>query len=136
MKKNGFTLTELLAVIVLLGILITFAVPNVIKLFGENKSALSTIQKRQVESAVNMYITDYCVEPINSEYVCPANLTTALNSDGQIYVVSGTVSIEDLANSGYMEEGEITHNCAGYVNIDGGKINLDNLECNFNGNGS
>ena len=38
MKKNGFTLVELLAVIVVIGLIVTLAVTNVIPIFRKSKT--------------------------------------------------------------------------------------------------
>ena len=131
MNEKGFTLIELLAVIALLAIIIVFAVPNVLKVFSEGRNKLSNIQKNQIKSAVEMYINDYCTEPIGYN-VCPSSLIKENDSNGIIKVTGGTISLETIASSGYFNESEILHNCTGNISINNGKIDLSNITCNFN----
>ena len=128
MNKKGFTLIELLAVIALLGVIIVFAVPNVIKIFTDNKDALSSIQKQQLRSAVQMYINDYCTEPISDEYLCPFGTSS---STGTIKVTNGSMSLDTFAQTDYFDEQEITHNCSGTIRITNGEIDLSDITCNF-----
>ena len=59
MKKNkGFTLVELLAVIVVLSLLLTIAVPNVIALSQRIKRNMYCTKVDNIESAAKMYGND------------------------------------------------------------------------------
>ena len=40
MKKNGFTLVELLVVIILLGLIVTNFIPNIIKILKQNNTKI------------------------------------------------------------------------------------------------
>ena len=131
MNRKGFTLVELLAVIALLAIIIVFAVPNLLNVFSEGKNKLSSIQKNQIKSAVEMYLNDYCTEPIGDN-VCPSSLTKTTDSNGIIKITGGDISLSTLSTAGYFDDGEITHNCTGYASITNGKIDLSNITCNFN----
>ena len=62
MNKKGFTLVELLAVIVILGIIIGFAYPNVIILIEKNKNDNYEQLKKSVVSAAKSYVSDYRYE--------------------------------------------------------------------------
>ncbi len=58
MKKKGFTLVELLAVIAILAILVIIALPNVLKLFRSAKqNTFVTETQNLVRSAENKYLT-------------------------------------------------------------------------------
>ena len=45
MKKNGFTLVELLVVIILLGLIVTLFIPNVIKILKQNNTKIYKIKE-------------------------------------------------------------------------------------------
>ena len=132
MQKRGFTLIELLAVIALLGIVIVFAVPNVVNVFKSNKGTLSSIQKEQLRSAVKMYLNDYCTEPISDDYICDEeHFSTSINENNIIYVKTGEIDLEDFAKTNYFEEEQITNNCSGSIVIINGEIDLSGITCNF-----
>ncbi|MDD6272977.1 MAG: type II secretion system protein [bacterium] len=69
MKKKGFTLVELLAVIAILAILVVIAMPNVLGMFNSSKK---NTFKTEVQSILKQVTTDYVQESLsgyNSEYV-------------------------------------------------------------------
>ena len=137
--KKGFTLIELLAVVALIAVLAVFLVPNVLKIFTENKNQLSSIQKQQVESAVNMYISDYCINPISSCYSCPFQ-TTYDDIKGELYISENiTISLDSLSNvendcseTDQYIDSSISNNCNGDIKISNGKVILDEIQCDFN----
>lgn len=62
MNSKGFTLVELLAVIVILGIIMAFTYPNVVSLIEKNKNDNYEQLKESIESAAKSYISDYRYE--------------------------------------------------------------------------
>ena len=59
MKKKGFTLVELLAVIAILAILVIIALPNVMGMFNSaKKSSFETEIKEMIKGAQNQFLTD------------------------------------------------------------------------------
>lgn len=58
-KQNGFTLVELLAVIVILGILLTFVSVNVIKNIKSSKEDVGEFTLSQIEDAAKTYALDH-----------------------------------------------------------------------------
>ena len=59
MKKNGFTLVELLAVIVIMAILLTVAVPAVIGISNSIKKNMFCSKVENIEAAAKNYAADY-----------------------------------------------------------------------------
>lgn len=59
MKKNAFTLVELLLVITLLGLLSLLIIPNINKLVNSSKDKLYVSQVKSIEDAAENFITDY-----------------------------------------------------------------------------
>lgn len=55
MKKNGFTLAELLAVIAILAILVILVIPNVLKLFNESKIKTNTINILNIDKIARQF---------------------------------------------------------------------------------
>ena len=68
MNKKGFTLVELLAVIVIIGILGIITVPNVLEYFNESKRQAMIVQENKLVESGDILVRDYCKNPVNSEY--------------------------------------------------------------------
>ena len=69
MKKKGFTLVELLAVIAILAILVIIALPNVMSLFNEaKKNSFANELKEIYKTAQNQWMTDSMVETKEINY--------------------------------------------------------------------
>jgi prepilin-type N-terminal cleavage/methylation domain-containing protein len=80
MKKNGFTLVELLAVLVILALLITIAVPNVISISQKIKKNMFCQKVTYIEAAAKLYGQD------NIDYL------------------PKTITVGDLVNYGYYKK--------------------------------
>ena len=66
-RKRGFTLVELLVVILIITMLATLLVPNVIKKFGKAKKGLARAGMAQIEMALTDFYTDCGRLPTQSE---------------------------------------------------------------------
>ena len=96
MKKKGFTLVELLAVIAILAILVIIALPNVLKMFNDSKKNSFLTEAKTIYSEVSKkYITESMkgnkLTYISSEDDTKLNMTgkelqycVLLNDDGSV----------------------------------------------------
>ena len=85
MKKNGFTLVELLAVIAILAILVIIALPNVMNLFNRAKqNAFETELKEVFKTAQQQWIADSMFNTQEREYAnCKAGCSNKLDMSGR-----------------------------------------------------
>lgn len=87
MKKNGFTLIELIGVITLLGILVLIIYPVIDDVFNNSSSNLSESQRESLENIARMW---------------GAQNTDLLSETAPYYL-----KIEDLKKSGLLENKDI-----------------------------
>ncbi len=79
MKKKGFTLVELLAVIAILAILVIIALPNVMSLFNEaKKNSFANELKEIYKTAQNQWMMDSMIDTKKMFY----SRNTSLKCDG------------------------------------------------------
>ena len=78
--KNGFTLVELLGVIVLLSVILLITTISVGSVLNESRDSLSDVQKRKIEEIAETY---FIKEGINKDHMC--------------------ISVEYLINKGYID---------------------------------
>jgi prepilin-type N-terminal cleavage/methylation domain-containing protein len=100
MKKNGFTLVELLAVIAILAILVIIALPNVMNMFNSAKESTFTTELKKVyRGAQEQYITDAfstsgtityskcssgCTNPLKMDIRDDLEYYIQINSEGKV----------------------------------------------------
>ncbi len=127
MKRNnkGFTLVELLAAIIIMGILMAFSIPTIFKMLDENKDKMyidvtkklvaqaeykmressSTIEKPEegetiVMSMIYLDSNDFDNTPNNGEYLKEASFVVIKNIGGNKLEYSATV-VEKMKKGGY-----------------------------------
>lgn len=116
MNKKGFTLTELLAVIVLIGVVSLLITPNLIKLFKDNTSNTMKVQESEINDAALLYLEDYCKNPLGTNK-CPNTITR--NAD---YTYSGSVSLETLVINKYIDTIKLKSTiCTGCIKFNNNK---------------
>lgn len=106
MNKKGFTLAEVLAVIVLMGILVTIAIPTINTITNNINKRLFNTKKELILTSAEKYAKD------NKEFF----------TDGSM-----TVTIDDLVKAGYVEI-DAKNNENGCTNINGCVINPSTKE--------
>lgn len=57
-NKNGFTLIELIAVIAIIGLLLTMVTPKLMENFNDKKSRLYDATIKEIERLSSLYLTD------------------------------------------------------------------------------
>ena len=113
--KKGFTLVELLGVIIIFGILGTFVVLNITKWVSDKSSGIDEYTKESIYLAVNNYLQGYDNFEIEKDSYC--------------------VKINDLINEGYLDKTLNESNNYNYVYVEYDGINssykLQNNSCNL-----
>lgn len=113
-NKNGFTLVEVLAVIVLIGALMLIVVPNVTSIFEGSVNKAMQVQENEIEDAALAYLEDYCKNPIGRN-----RCTLTRNTD---YTYSGSINLSTLISNEYIDTVKARDAlCIGYVTITNNK---------------
>lgn len=86
MKKKGFTLIEILAVIVVLGLLAAIITPTVNKLLGDSEEQLEKEQINKIITATKKYVVE------NS------NILPDINSDKEVIIKTTTLIEKGVIN--------------------------------------
>ncbi len=94
MKKKGFTLVELLAVIVILGLLVTMATVSVIYVSKRLRTKMYCSKIETIEKAAELYGQD----------LSEAQMNTSCTHKGQSYNICTTVSVGTLLTERYLDE--------------------------------
>ncbi len=109
-NKLGFTLTEVLAVIALIGVLMLLIVPNLTSVFGKSEKNAMKVQESELKEAGLLYLEDYCKNPLGNN-TCPG--TIKRNSD---LTYSGYINLSALVTNDYIEPISLRgSNCNGCV---------------------
>ena len=92
MNNKGFTLVELLAVLVILAIIVSIAVQSTISISNKIQKNMYCEKIKSIETAATMYGEDE-----------RENFTDTYRADGQNYL-SQVVKVSDLVNKNYLKK--------------------------------
>lgn len=77
MKKNAFTLVEVIAVVVIIGILATLTLPNFLNVLENSKDKVCEINLKALSIALDEYVMEHDVVPANLSLLPPEYIKNA-----------------------------------------------------------
>ena len=98
--KKGFTLTELLAVIVLIGVILAIAVPSYQSYVTRTRKEVLESYKANIIDAANQYAAECIVKNTLVENFAPKNIWGALNFKNKAAIKKDYDAIEVYIKSG------------------------------------
>ncbi len=122
MKKKGFTLVELLAVIAILAILVIIALPNVLKMFNDSKKNAFMVQARKTANVAQ----EHTVLSSDKTFDCNSLLTGQKFKDCTATVDNNNQVTVDVLGSGTYENFlmiDVTPNANSGTFVDLSKLN-------------
>lgn len=109
MNNKGFTLTEILTVIALIGVLLLFVMPNLMRIFSGSVKQVMKTQENELTEAGMLYLEDYCKNKLGNN-ICPATIKRDSNNK-----YNGYVTLDTLVGIEYIDEisvqGESCNGC-------------------------
>ena len=101
-KKNGFTFVELMAIIVVIGIVLVLVVPSLIGNMGEAKEQTEIVFVKNIDKQINTFISKYKnefkVDTENKYSFAGTDVYKVTKSDGNNY------TFNDLKDKGIIED--------------------------------
>lgn len=105
-NKKGFTLIEVLAILVILAVILSIIIPTTLGIVSDSKSNLNSSQQKQLENAARMWYLD-------------SNVNLEVDE-------SCKISIKDIVDLEYLESNDVLdpktgETMQGYIVITNGK---------------
>ena len=102
LNRRGFTLVEMLAVVVILGLLIGIMVPSVNSLINKNKEDSLKSLENNIRSAAKSYFSDYRYEVVISNDNCVNDVKDVI-SINNVELNSSRLFLNTLVDEGYLK---------------------------------
>ena len=100
MKKNGFTLVELLAVIVVLALLMTVAIPGVLTMSNKIQGNMFCAKVENIEKAAQLWGNDN----YDTVYAASVTLKDLTKNTNVTHKNAKTVTVKELVQKGYQKK--------------------------------
>lgn len=107
MNKKGFTLVELLAIIIIIAVVMIIAAPNMTRQIQKSEEENQSVLNRKIENASKLYAAKYYVDKLVTCSTSDCNITFSLDDlekDG-LLDLNGKCDLDEEINITY--DGEI-----------------------------
>lgn len=101
MNRKGFTLIELIAVIVILGIILVVAVPNLLSVYDDSKLKTEEIFLNNLSKSIDSYVS------LNSDtlkFAFYLDDAKKEEQEGDVTVYKATITVHDIIEDGLIKE--------------------------------
>lgn len=122
MNKKGFTLVEVLAVIVILAIIMIIVVPNVFEALNAGKNKISDIERSHIVDASERLILEaincdfYAADDVDVfNYIFEKNISTCSEMSNLVFSETLETTVEKLREKGYFNDD--SNKCNGKVKM-------------------
>jgi len=130
-KEKGFTLIELVMVIVILGILAAFALPRFADLGGEARTASLQGAAGAVKSAASIAHSQWLADGNSASTVVLEGVTIAMSSEGYPESVSATATPAGITAAAQIDAGDFTFDANNEVFAPAGFTPASGTQCQF-----
>lgn len=131
-NKKGFTLVEVLAIIIILAVITVVAAPNITKQIKNSEDATQNILDTKIENASKLYAAKYYADKIvtcASDDECAKFKLEDLEKDGLLRLADSECKSGGATISGDI----IVKNVGGYIKFDYSTITSNCHSCEDNG---
>ena len=126
MDKKGFTLVEILAILVIMSLIFALVYPNIQDALNNSKKAISELNKKQIEDSVKIIVDEviYCnmsdetkklleVDENDKKIpICEQAMTSLTKKDENDNIIGKDINISDLKLSN-----NDSQKCKGTINV-------------------
>jgi len=117
--KKGFTLIELIALVVLIGIIALLAVPQILTLVRETRNQLSDATKEMIFNAADLYTSKYSNDyEIKSGYVYCIEIEILVKEKFLQEPIKDTVTNQEISLDTIIEAKAVGNNFVFSINND------------------
>ena len=102
LNKKGYTLVEVLAVLVILGAIMAIAIPNIASIINKNKTDNLEYIKKSIITAAKGYITDNRYE-ISVDGICSEEEEHSINKIEETTLVDSKIPVSTLIEKRYLK---------------------------------
>lgn len=113
LNNKGFTLVELLAVVVILVIIMTVALPNISSSIERSQNKQDAAMEKVIISAGELYVSKH-----------KASIKNKISSVGNCFIF-----IEDLTSEGYLSSEDVSDYIGNCLSYDGANLTYMDIEC-------
>ena len=119
LNRKGFTLVEVLAVIVILAVIMAIAIPNITSLIEKNKQDNYNTTIESIKNAAQTYLSDYRYEIKLQKEPCQNNYKNVLKINTTSLTSDSKMPIKELIDRGYLKAKKIK-------NTEGQNLDINN----------